>query len=90
MRDAYGGISEYAFTKAARSVAENTPFVLQAVAKWQAIQLTQATQIEFAPRAAALRWDAEQPVMTLLNPENLLQSIRIGDSGTNLWSSTCP
>ena len=79
-------VSEDAFTKAARSVAESTPYVLQAVAKWQAIQLTEAARIEFARRAAALRWDASQPVMNLINPEKLLQPVRSGDAGSNLWN----
>ena len=79
-------VSEDAFTKAARSVAENTPHVLQAVAKWQAIQLTEPARTEFARRAAALRWEAEQPAMTLLNPKKLLHPVRIGDGGTDLWN----
>ena len=79
-------VSADVFAKAARSVAETTPYVLQVVAKWQGIQLTEAARIEFARRAAALRWDAGQPVMKLLNAEKLLQPVRIGDGGTDLWS----
>jgi len=72
-------ISAEAFAKAAQSVAENTPRALEAVAKWQSVQLPQATRVEFARRAAALRWDADQPVMKLLSPEKLLTPVRNGE-----------
>jgi hypothetical protein len=81
-------VSADVFAKAARSVAESTPHVLQTVAKWQGIQLTEAARIEFARRAAALRWNSEQPVMKLLTPTKLLEPLRIGDAGTDLWSVT--
>ena len=80
-------VSAEAFAKAAQSVAENTPRVLEAVAKWQAVQLPQATRVEFARRAAALRWDADQPVMKLLSPEKLLTPVRYGDAATDLWTT---
>lgn len=80
-------ISAEAFAKAAQSVAENTPRALEAVAKWQAVQLPQATRVEFARRAAALRWDADQPVMKLLSPEKLLTPVRYGDAGADLWTT---
>lgn len=80
-------VSAEAFAKAAQSVAENTPRVLEAVAKWQAVQLPQATRVEFARRAAALRWDADQPVMKLLSPEKLLAPVRYGDAATDLWTT---
>jgi len=79
-------VSAEAFAKAAQSVAENTPRVLEVVAKWQAVQLPQATRVEFARRAAALRWDADQPVMKLLSPEKLLTPVRYGDAATDLWT----
>lgn len=80
-------VSADAFAKAAQSVAENTPRTLEAVAKWQAVQLPQATRVEFARRAAALRWDADQPVMKLLSPEKLLTPVRYGDAATDLWTT---
>jgi hypothetical protein len=80
-------VSAEAFAKAAQSVAENTPRVLEAVAKWQAVQLPQATRVEFARRAAALRWDTDQPVMKLLSAEKLLTRVRYRDAATDLWTT---
>ncbi|MBX3737995.1 MAG: DUF932 domain-containing protein, partial [Candidatus Didemnitutus sp.] len=80
-------VSADAFAKAAQSVAENTPRALEAVAKWQGVQLPQATRVEFAQRAAGLRWDADQPVMKLLSPEKLLTPVRYGDAATDLWTT---
>jgi hypothetical protein len=80
-------VSADAFAKAAQSVAENTPRMLEAVAKWQSVQLPQVSRIEFARRAAALRWDADQPVMKLLSPEKLLTPVRYGDAATELWTT---
>lgn len=80
-------VSADAFARAAQSVAENTPRMLEAVAKWQAVQLPQATRVEFARRAAGLRWDADQPVMKLLSPEKLLTPVRYGDAATDLWTT---
>jgi hypothetical protein len=68
-------------------VAENTPRALEAVAKWQGVQLPQATRVEFARRAASLRWDADQPVKKLLSPEKLLTPVRYGDAATDLWTT---
>jgi len=80
-------VSADAFAKAAQSVAENTPRALEAVAKWQAVSLPQMTRVEFARRAAALRWTAENPVMQALNPEKLLAPVRYGDAATDLWTT---
>lgn len=80
-------VSAEGFAKAAQSVAENTPRVLEVIAKWQAVSLPQATRVEFARRAAALRWDADQPVMKLLSPEKLLAPVRYGDAATDLWTT---
>ncbi|MBL9215348.1 MAG: DUF945 domain-containing protein [Opitutaceae bacterium] len=75
------------FIGAARAVAESTPRVLDAVARWQAVTLTEASQQEFARRAAALRWDAEQPVTRLLGPGALLTPLRYGDDKRDLWTT---
>jgi hypothetical protein len=80
-------VSAEAFAKAAQSVAENTPRAFEAVAKWQAIQLPQVTRVEFARRAAALRWDASNPVMQALSPEKLLTPVRYGDAAADLWTT---
>ncbi len=80
-------VSAEAFAKAAQSVAENTPRALEAVAKWQAVQLPQVSRVEFARRAAALRWDASNPVMQALSPEKLLTPVRYGDAATDLWTT---
>ena len=80
-------VSADAFAKAAQSVAENTPRVLEVIAKWQAVSLPQTTRVEFARRAAALRWDADQPVTKLLSPEKLLTPVRYGDAAIDLWTT---
>jgi hypothetical protein len=80
-------VSAEAFAKAAQSVAENTPRALEAVTKWQAIQLPQASRVEFARRAAALRWDTINPVAQALSPEKLLAPVRYGDAATDLWTT---
>lgn len=80
-------VSAEAFARAAQSVAENTPRALEVVAKWQAVQLSQATRLEFARRAAGLRWSAVNPVMQTLTPEKFLSPIRYGDAGTDLWTT---
>jgi hypothetical protein len=41
-------VSAEAFAQAAQAVAQNTPRALETVAKWQGVQLSQATRIEFA------------------------------------------
>src|SRR5690606_8087958 len=42
---------------------------------------------EFARRAAALRWDANQPAAQLLMPCSLLAPRRYGDRSTDLWTT---
>lgn len=76
-------VSAEAFAKAAQSVAEHTPRALETVAKWQAVQLPLVTRLEFARRAAAFRWDADN--LLALAPERLLAPMRYGDAGTDLW-----
>ena len=79
-------VSADAFAKAAQAVAENTPRVLETVTKWQAVQLSQAAQVEFARRAFALRWDSEQAIAKFYQPERLLTPVRYGDSAPDLWT----
>jgi hypothetical protein len=80
-------VSADAFAKAAQSVAENTPRVVETVAKGKTVQLAQITRVQFARRAAALRWDLDQPVMNLLRPEKLLAPVRCGDAAADLWTA---
>lgn len=80
-------VSAEAFANAARSVAENTPRVLETMTKWQTVQLPQATRIEFARRAATLRWNTGQPVSHALRHETLLNPVRYGDAATDLWTT---
>jgi hypothetical protein len=53
----------------------------------EAVQLPQTTRGQFARQAAALRWDADQPVMKLLGPEKVLTPVRYGDAATDLWTT---
>ncbi len=80
-------VSADTFAKAAQSVAESTPRVLDIIAKWQSVQLPQPKRVEFARRAAALRWDDTQPVTRLLSPEKLLSPVRYGDRQPDLWTT---
>lgn len=80
-------VSADTFAAATRSVAENTPRALEVVRQWQAVQLSPVVRIEFAQRAAALRWASEQPVSKLLNAEKLLAPVRYADSATDLWTT---
>lgn len=75
------------FIGAARAVAENTPRVLDTVGRWQAVALTELAQLEFARRAAALRWDGEQPVGVALSAGALLAPLRCGDEKRDLWTT---
>lgn len=79
-------VSADAFAQAAQAVAENTPRVLETVAAWRAVQLSQAAQVEFARRAFALRWDASQTVAKFYQPERLLVPVRDGDAAPDLWT----
>ena len=53
-------VSAEKFATAAQSVANDTPRVLEIVARWQTIQLTEIARDEFARRAIALRWEPDQ------------------------------
>lgn len=75
------------FADAARSVAESTPRVLEAVARWQEVQLTELERDEFARRAIALRWEPEDNATRLLVPSKLLRPVRYGDHHTDLWTT---
>ena len=80
-------VSPDKFAAAAQSVAENTPRVLEVIARWQAVQLTEDKRREFARRAVALRWDATQPVTRLMPANRLLEPVRYGDRATDLWTT---
>lgn len=80
-------VSAERFVAAAQAVAEGTPRVLEVVARWQAVQLTEPARQEFARRAMALRWDAEQTPTRLLMPYRLLEPARYDDRATDLWTT---
>lgn len=80
-------VSAEKFATAAQSVAENTPRVLEAVARWQRVQLTEIERDEFARRAIALRWEPEDNATRLLVPSKLLRPVRYGDHHTDLWTT---
>jgi hypothetical protein len=52
------------------------------VARWQARQLSQGEQHDFAARAIALRWEDAAPI----SPAKILWPRRNEDTGTDLWS----
>ncbi|ACB74500.1 DUF932 domain-containing protein [Opitutus terrae] len=80
-------VSAERFTSAARTIADSAPKVLASVARWKAVTLSPAARVEFGRRAAALRWDPEQPVGRALSPEKLLAPVRVGDAATDLWTT---
>lgn len=80
-------VSAETFAAAAQSVAENTPRVLDAVARWQSVQLTPTARRNFADRAAALRWNPDQPALHFLPADELLQPRRYGDDKPDLWTT---
>jgi Domain of unknown function (DUF932). len=80
-------VSPEKFAAAAQAVAENTPRVLEVIARWQAVALTPLARHSFAARAIALRWDSAQPVTRLLRPDQLLAPARHGDQATDLWTT---
>lgn len=49
--------------------------------------LSSDDRLEFARRAAALRWTADNPVLQALTPEKLLTPVRYGDAATDLWTT---
>lgn len=75
------------FIGAARAVAENTPRVLEAVTRWQAVTLTEGARQDFARRAIALRWDADDNATRLVTPCQLLAPVRYGDHAQDLWTT---
>ena len=77
-------VSAERFAAAAQAVAENTPRVLEVIARWQAVQLTEDTRKDFARRALALRWDASQPVTRLMPANRLLEPVRYAATGRRI------
>jgi hypothetical protein len=68
---------------AVETVAERLPSLSETVARWSSQTLTEAAQIEFARRAAALRWDISEALTVDLG--DLTTSRRYGDYGADLW-----
>lgn len=75
------------FAAAAQSVASSTPRVLDAVAHWQSVQLTEIERDEFVRRAIGLRWEPDDNATRLIVPWKLLRPVRYGDSATDLWTT---
>lgn len=80
-------VSAEKFAEAARSVAENTPRVLEVIARWQSVELTDPARHEFARRAIELRWGAGDPVGQAISPGTLLSPVRYGDDRRDLWTT---
>lgn len=80
-------VSPEKFAAAAQSVASSTPRVLEAVARWQRVQLTEIERDEFVRRAIDLRWEPDDNATRLLVPWKLLRPVRYGDSATDLWTT---
>ena len=80
-------VSSEVFAAAAQTVAANVPRMLEVVAQWQAVSLSSAARLEFAQRAAALRWAADGPVAKRIEPAKLLEPVRYGDAAADLWTT---
>jgi hypothetical protein len=63
-----------------RIIDDNIPLLTSRVQEFQSIQLPVSRQLEFAERAASLRWD-KAPV----EPFELLEPRRQSDVGSDLW-----
>ncbi|MGC4074915.1 MAG: DUF932 domain-containing protein [Nibricoccus sp.] len=83
----HSDVSAETFAKAAQSVAENTPRMLETVTKWREVSLSQAARVEFARKAAALRWEPDHVIGKFLTPDKLLRPLRYGDAATDLWTT---
>jgi hypothetical protein len=75
------------FVETARVVSEATPQLADGVKRWKSVQLPPPVRIEFARRAAALRWDGDDIPRQLLKPADLLTPLRRGDEGHDLWTT---
>lgn len=70
------------------SVVDEFPQIADAAKTWQGIQLDNMQRVAFARAAMPLRWDTDredhsEPV----NPSRLLQPVRTGDMGSDLWTT---
>jgi len=82
-----GNVLEQVATGSMELVAR-MPEVIDAVARWKAIQLSSAEQTAFAEAAHVLRFaDAEGSVTTPITPGQLLTPRRVDDSRSDLWST---
>jgi len=68
-------------------LVEHMPEAVDAVARWQQIQLSQAEQQIFAEAAHVVRFaDSEGKIETPIQPKQLLRVRRSDDSRADLWS----
>jgi hypothetical protein len=69
-------------------IVQHMPKAIDAVARWQQIQLSQAEQSALAEAAHVVRFaDAEGKVATPIAPAQLLAPRRYADNGADLWST---
>lgn len=69
------------------SVVEDFPKVADTAREWQGIELTTSQRIAFARAATPLRWDDDGAGNYPVNPSHLLQPVRTGDLGKDLWTT---
>lgn len=74
------------FVETARVVSEATPRLADCVKRWKSVQMLRPERVEFARRAAALRWEASDTPAQLVRPAQLLIPGRPGDEGHDLWT----
>lgn len=68
-------------------IVEHMPKVIDAVARWQELQLSQAEQAIFAEAAHTVRFaDSDGHVETPIQPRQLLTPRRYDDKASDLWS----
>jgi len=69
---------------AVESVADRLPALDETVALWQTRKLSDATKMEFARRAAAIRWDVSESLT--VNLDDMISVQRYADYNNDLWS----
>ena len=79
-------LSQDAFLTAAHEVLGQAPRAIETVKRWQAVTLSEPARTEFATRALALRWDADE-VPAGLTASALLEPRRFGDHAHDLWTT---
>lgn len=74
-------------THGSMELVERMPAAIDAIARWQQIQLAQAEQTVFAEAAHSLRFaDSKGKINTPILPAQLLRPRRTDDNNADLWS----